>query len=181
MHGKLAAIIAVLLLVIASLSVCGCTTQTAATHDAFLENYLAAYKTKQYSDENMSVKEWKVTWINNTSASIEWTVFNNSTSLDGTYNEVVTVFPTTQDATNYLNAMNKTAHSRLNTTYLASSSAYEDVAGHAPQIKIMYLNATGEVDYHDAVKSTEWKQDAIYQLDNLIGTLNMHSTSETRQ
>src|SRR5664279_5069158 len=119
--------IVVLLLVVASLLVSGCTTQTdniatnqtpstttsTATHDAFLEKYLAAYKNTSYANKNTSIKAWEVTWINSTSARLEWTVFGNSTNGTYNYQETYLVFPTTQDATNYLNATNKTAYLSL--------------------------------------------------------------------
>jgi outer membrane biogenesis lipoprotein LolB len=101
--------IVVLLLVVASLLVSGCTTQTdntatnqtpitttsTATHDAFLEKYLAAYKNTSYANKNTSIKAWEVTWINSTSARLEWTVFGNSTNGTYNYQETYLVFPTT--------------------------------------------------------------------------------------
>ena len=139
--------IVVLLLVVASLLVSGCTTQTdniatnqtpstttsTATHDAFLEKYLAAYKNTSYANKNTSIKAWEVTWINSTSARLEWTVFGNSTNGTYNYQETYLVFPTTQDATNYLNATNKTAYSLVNTIY-PSGGAYRNLTGNAPQI-----------------------------------------------
>jgi len=71
--------IAVLLLVVASLLVAGCTsnntsttnqtpTSSTATHDTFLEKYLGVYKNGTYSDNNLTVKAYEVTWINSTAA-----------------------------------------------------------------------------------------------------------------
>ena len=109
--------IVALLLVVASLLVAGCTsnntnntnqspTPSTATHDAFLENYLAGIKNVSYADKGLSYKAWEVTWINNTSARLEDTSLNKTTNT--TVNEVATftIFPTAQDATNYLNTLN---------------------------------------------------------------------------
>src|SRR5664280_573802 len=128
--------IAVLTLVVASLLVAGCTssptsntnqtpTASTATHDAFLENYLAGGKNVSYADKGISYKAWEVTWINSTSASLEDTYLNKTTN--ATYNEVATytVFPTTQDATNYLNSMNKTAYS-LASTVNSTATGYQN-------------------------------------------------------
>ena len=166
--------IAVLLLVVASLLVAGCTTSTTsntnqtpsaisstATHDAFLEKYLAAQKNVSYADKNEPVNAWELTWINSTSARLEWTVFNKS--LNGTWNYVRTfiVFPTTQDATHYLNAMNKTAYSLTRTVY-ESNGTYQQATGHAPQIYKDYQWT------ENPSSKFEIRGHEISQLDNII-------------
>ena len=123
MQSKPIAVIAVLFVVGASVLVAGCSPSdfnptstpsampSTATHNATLEKYLADNKNVSYADKNLSYKAWEVTWINSTSARLEDTWLNKS--LNATYNEVATytIFPTTQDATNYLNTLNKTAYS----------------------------------------------------------------------
>ena len=146
MEKKLLAII--VLVVIAALSVAGCTSSTSSNqtpsatssaapsattqHNAFLEKYLTAYKNTEYSDNSQHVQAWELDWINSTSARLQWTALNKTSNLtinsDGTF----TVFPTTQDATNYVNAMKLTAYSLASTEY--TGSAYTQVTGHAPHI-----------------------------------------------
>jgi len=57
------------------------------------------------------------------------------------------VFPTTQDATNYLNAMNKTAYSLASAIY-PSGGTYTKVTGHAPQV----------------YKSYEWMEGSVFDI-----------------
>jgi hypothetical protein len=173
--------IAVLLLVVASLLVAGCTTSTTsntnqtpsatpstATHDAFLENFTAAFKNRVYSDKNYSIKAWELTWINSTSARLEMTMKGNTTtSANNTLNMIMTftAFPTSQDATDHLNTMNKTAYSLTSSQCSNSSSggAYQDATGHAPQICKDYERSEGNPN-----SVSEYKEYHIYQIDNLI-------------
>jgi len=162
--------IIVLSLVVASLLVSGCTTSTtnqtpsasAATHNASLESYLAGVKNVSYADKDTSYKAWEVTWINSTSARLEDTSLNKS--LNTTWNEVATytIFPTTQDATNYLNTLNKTAYS-LASTDPSDATGYQSVTGHAPQTYIYYQWNEG-----NQFNISEYKAHAILQFDNIV-------------
>jgi hypothetical protein len=168
--------IMILLLVVAPLLVAGCvstpsdTNQTpsasatlsTATHDAFLEKYLATYKSTSYVNKNTSIKAWEVTWINGTSARLEWTVFGNSTNGTYNYQETYLVFPTTQDSTNYLTALNKTAYSLVNTIY-PDGGAYQNLTGHAPQIYKLYQWNEGS-----PIIISEYKYHQISQIDNIV-------------
>ena len=139
--------ILVLVLVVASLLVSGCTTSTTnqtptpstTTHDALLEKFLAAYKDIEYSNTSQQVNAWELDWINSTSVRLQFaelTKPSNYTNETTAYDATFTVFPTSQDATNYVNAMNTTAYSLYSTVYTDSDSglAYQNVTGHAPQI-----------------------------------------------
>jgi len=170
MQFKSITAITVLLLVVASLLVAGCTSSTTnqtptlstATHDAFLENYLAGIKNVSYADKGLSYKAWEVTWINNTSARLEDTSLNKTTNT--TVNEVATftIFPTAQDATNYLNTLNKTAYS-LASTDASSAKGYQNVTGHAPQVYKAYQWNEG-----NPLNLSEFKVHAIIQYDNIV-------------
>jgi hypothetical protein len=156
-------------LVAASLLVAGCTTPT--TRDAVLERYLAAYKDIQDAITNYSVTAWKVNWLNGTSARLHVTT-NNGPMAEGHRDATFIIFPTTQDATNYLNAMDKTAYNPtatdINSTQYASGGPYETATGHPPQVYRVY----------------EWDPDPsqftihyIAQEDNIIsiGTVSVRS------
>jgi len=167
--------IIVLLLVAASLLVAGCTSSNTnsnnqtpsaspATHNAFLEKLVASYKGQQYNNTNLSVKAWEITWINSTSARIQDTFHNKSTNNTVTIDETFIAFPSSQDATNYLNAMNKTAYSLASTVYGNSTTGIYYVAtGHAPQIYKEY-----EWNEGNPFNISEYKQHAIQQSDNVI-------------
>jgi outer membrane murein-binding lipoprotein Lpp len=168
--------IVVLSLVVASLLVAGCTTSTTsntnntpsattstATHNATLEKYLSTYKNASYAEKNFSVKAWEVTWINSTSANLEYAFLNKTVNRTVSHVVTWTVFPTTQDATNYLNAMNKTAYSLSSTTY--EGVIYKNVTGHAPAVYKDYVWNEG-----NPFSISEYKNHEISQLDNIIVT-----------
>jgi hypothetical protein len=180
MQLKPIAAITVLSLVVAALLVSGCTTSTTnqtpsastATHDAFLDKFLAAYKDTQYANNSRQIKAWQLDWINSTSARLQYTFVwkpSNYTNATEAHDITFMVFPTSQDATQYLNAMNKTDYSLASTQYIDSPSglAYQNVTGHAPQIFKGYWLDVGYL---------EAKQ--IVQIDNIINvgtakTLNL--------
>ena len=170
MQFKSITAITVLTLMVASLFVAGCTNNTTnqtpsastATHDAFLEKYLAEFKNETHSRTDQSFKAWEVTWVNSTSARLQLAFLNKSTNRTASTDINFLVFPTTQDATNYLNAMNKTAYSLASTTY-GSGGIYQNVTGHAPQIYKAY--EWNEGNQYDI---SEYKFHQIQQFDNLI-------------
>jgi len=169
-------VITVLSLVIASLLISGCTTSTTSTtsntnqtpsatsstttHDAFLENYLAAYKNAT-NTSNRHIKAWELTWINSTSARVEWTALNKTTNTTANYVDTISVFPKSEAATQYLNATNKTAYSLVSTQY--QSGAYKDLTGHAPQIYEKY-----EWNEGDPSNISAYTYHGIIQLDNIV-------------
>ena len=138
MQLKPTAAIGVLLLV--SLLIAGFTTSTtnqtpsasAATRNAFLEDYLAEYKNVRYASSSMNMAAWELTRINSTSARVEHTTLNKTENGAWNYVDTIILFRTAQDATNYLNAMNKIAYSLASTEYLRWS-AIRMLTGHAPQ------------------------------------------------
>jgi hypothetical protein len=161
--------------VVASLLVSGCTTSTtnqtpstnatsstAAAHDAFLEKSLATYKNLSYSDSNWSVRAWELTWINSTSALLQDTWLNKTTNVTEAWDETFIVFPTIQEATNYLNAMNMTAYSLASTEY-TSGGVYQNVTGHAPQIYKEYVWNEG-----NPLDISAHKLHEIVQTDNIV-------------
>jgi hypothetical protein len=164
MQPKSIVAIVVLSLIGLSLSVAGCTTSnqtpsatpSTTTHDAFLEKYLAEYKNVTYTETIENINAWNLTWINSTSAHLEWT--------DGTLNHVETFikFPTTLDATHYLNTMNLTAYSLCSTQYSAGG-VFQKTTGHAPQTYKDY-------EWNEGSQSNiaEYKYQQITQLDNLL-------------
>ncbi len=179
--------IIVLLLVVASLLAAGCTTSTTsnmnqapsasatpgtATQEAFLDKFLAALKDDWYANEDYSTKAWEVTWINSTSARLNFTFNDNTTATNQTGNMgmILTAFPTTQDATNYFNAINKTASYRIVYTDCGNTSgnsgapgAYKNATGHAPQICKYYERTVGT-----SSSSSDYRVYLLYQYDNLV-------------
>jgi hypothetical protein len=128
-----------------------------------LEQYLAAYKNSEYANQNLSVKAWEVTWINNTSARLGWTTLNKTTNNTWSYVDTISVFPTSEAAAQYINATNKTGYSLVGTQYPYQSGAYKNLTGHAPQIYKAYVWNEGDPSNISAYTHHE-----ILQLDNIV-------------
>ena len=146
---------------------CGCTSSNqtsnqtpiasqsaAAQQNTLLQNYLAAYKNQVYSNNNLQITRWELDWVNNTAATLQLTELNKTSNQTTRVNATYEVFPTTQDATNYVNAMNLTGFS-LSTVY-PGAGAYQNATGHAPQTYKQYELDDGN------------QHIVITQIDNLI-------------
>ncbi|MGZ8874539.1 MAG: hypothetical protein ACXW02_07995 [Halobacteriota archaeon] len=176
MQLKSIAVIAFLLLVVASLLVAGYITITTNTtnqtpsasatqsvgHGTLLESYLVELKKGVEEDKNISVKAWDLTWINNTSAVLQLATVNKPTNITYAFDQTFIQFPTIQDATNYLNATNKAEYS-LASTQSPSGGAYQKATGHAPQIFKQYVWNEGNPS-----NISEYKYHEITQDDNII-------------
>jgi ribosomal protein L18E len=168
-------------LVVLIVSVAGCTSspssnQTASSttqtpsatssattqHNAFLEKFLTAYKNEVYSDSNTQVQAWELDWINSTSAHVQLTGLNKTLHRTVNIDETIVVFPTTQDATNYVSAVNLAAY-RLASTESPSGGAYQNATGHAPQVYKEYLYIEG-----NSLNISEYRIHEIQQADNLV-------------
>jgi thiol-disulfide isomerase/thioredoxin len=134
----------------------------ATQHDAFLEKLLAAVKNNAYSNSNASVKAWELTWINSTSARLQATERDKPSNYTWNHDITYVVFPTSQDATNYLNAMNKTAYS-LYSTETPNGTVYQNVTGYAPQIYKQYTWNEGNPS-----NISEFKGHVITQINNVL-------------
>ncbi len=170
MIRKLLAIM--VLVMVASLSVAGCTSNTnntatspSSTHDALLEKLVNASKQYVYGNASNTVQAWDVTWNNGTSVTILETVKINSngTNVTASSNATVMSFPTTQDATNYLNSFDKTNYSLTSTNYTSDSGThvYSNVTGHDPSVYKDYSYTEGSI-------LSSLKEHEIIQLDNFI-------------
>jgi hypothetical protein len=173
--------IAVLLLLVGSLSVSGCISNTtrqtpspgvtlsnvktseATNRDAFLEKYLTAYTNIALSNSSYSIKSWEIAWINNTSVRLKWTGLDKVTNQTARWDETLIVLPTSKDATNYLNAMNKTAYSLANEEL--SIQAYQKATGHAPKIDKFIVYSEGSPS-----EVSGYRIHGVKQLDSLIIT-----------
>jgi hypothetical protein len=178
-------IVAIIALVLVIGTIAGCTTtnntnQTPSTtssaatqHDASLENMLTILKGREYANNGLDIKAWDLQWINSTSAHLQWTALVKRSNYTWNYDNTYTVFPTTEDATNYLNALNKTAYV-LNSTQPPSGGFYQNATGHAPQIFKQYVWKEG-----DPSNVSEYRYHQIEQADNftLVQTQKILSVS----
>jgi hypothetical protein len=171
MQSRSITAIVVFLLVVAALSVAGCTASdisqsspSKGKHDAFLENYLETYKNSFDSDPRLNVKAWELTWINSTSAQLEVTCLSKTTNTTVNFVETLIVFPSTKNAANYLDEVNKTAYS-LATTQYPNGGIYQLATGNVPQVYRDYVWNEG-----NQFNASEYKRHEIQQLDDLLIT-----------
>jgi hypothetical protein len=158
------------LVMIASLSACGCTTTTNKNtvtsppmmRDALLEKLVNATKEEVYGNASYTVQAWDVTWNNGTSVTILGTV-EETTGITVVANSTFMSFPATQDATNFLNVFNKTNYSLTSTDYASDTShIYYNATGHAPSVYKEYTYTEGSI-LGGSVKVHE-----LIQFDNVI-------------
>ena len=164
-------LVILVLVMIASLLVCGCTTTTnnntatspPTTHDALLEKLVNATKEEVYGNASYTVQSWDVTWNNGTSVTILGTVEETSTGITAAANSTFMSFPTTQDATNFLNVFNKTNYSLTSTDYASdTSNIYYNATGHAPSVYKEYTYTEG------IILSVSFKVNKLIQFDSVI-------------
>ena len=151
MKEKLAVI--VVLLMIASLSVAGCTKTTnivPATHpDQQLTQYIENYNTTLKNAHPNNLTAWLVTPINGTSAQIQdaWTdATSNTSAANLTYSENFTVmrFSSPSEATTYVNGHNA-GYRLVATSYPSkfSPEANQRVKGNAATNYSLYITGNG--------------------------------------
>lgn len=162
---KKLAIIVVFFIVVAS--VAGCTSPTTTSnsqglgHNAVLEKLVDAFKRETYGNGSQTVQAWQVVWNNDTSVTIfttlRWGGGNNTKTNTVTVNSTVTAnatmlaFPTTQDATNYLNAFDKSNYLLKSTDYKTDTSGstgindYNKATGHYPSTYQYWTYTNGNI------------------------------------
>jgi hypothetical protein len=152
MGKKVAAVVA--LLIIASLSVAGCTKTTTTTAPGTppgeqLAQYIEKYNTTLKSEHPNNLTAWLVTPINGTSAQIQdaWTDAASSTSAANiTYSENVTVmrFGSPDEATTYVNGHNA-GYRLVATSYPSkfSPEASQRAKGNATTAYAIYTTGNG--------------------------------------
>ena len=149
------------------------TSPSSTTHDPLLEKFVNVTQQATYNNASNSVQAWNVTWNNGTSVTILATVISNFSGTSATVSANVTLlsFPTTQDATNFLNAFDKTNYSLTSTNYSSSGSGdYYNVTGHYPGVYKQYSYTEGSA--LTGIKGYELIQyDNIIQIVKATGTL----------
>ena len=163
--------IIVLLLVVAALLVAGCTNNTTNTatspsaqaHDATLEKYVNVTKQAEYGNKTKEILAWLVTWNNDSSVTILETVKNRTDNSSVSGNTTLINFQSNQDATNYLNAFDKSDYSLISTSFKTSDApTLKNVTGHVPSVYAEYLKTEG------SIFDLTYKATVLMQYDNII-------------
>ena len=171
MQFKPLATITVLLLIITSLSITGCTNNTTNTatspspqaHDATLEKYVNVTKQAEYGNKTKEILAWLVTWNNDSSVTILETVKNRTDNSSVSGNTTLINFQSNQDATNYLNAFDKSDYSLISTSFKTSDApTLKNVTGHVPSVYAEYLKTEG------SIFDLTYKATVLMQYDNII-------------
>ena len=152
MQSKPIATIAVLLILVTSLSITGCTNNTTNTatspspqaHDATLERYINVTKQAEYNNKTKEILAWLVTWNNDSSVTILETVKNRTDNSSVSGNTTLINFQSNQDATNYLSAFDKSDYSLISTSFKTSDApTLRNVTGHDPSVYAEYIKTEG--------------------------------------
>jgi hypothetical protein len=171
MQSKPIAAIAVLLLIITSLSVTGCTNNTTNTatspslqaHDATLEKYVNVTKQAEYGNKTKEILAWLVTWNNDSSVTILETMKNRTDNSSVSGNTTLINFQSNQDATNYLSAFDKSDYSLISTSFKTSDApTLRNVTGHDPSVYAEYIKTEG------SIFDLTYKATVLMQYDNII-------------
>ncbi len=141
MIKKLVAI--VVLVMVASLSVAGCTVSLPTNIPFVSQSHVQAFvnavhdNVKTDSDPHVTLRSWQDTPQGSDASRIRYTTYNSSSGYTYTYDFQVKEFKQTSDATNFVDSMNTgyitaTGSSVFNTGGDMSNSAYTKAMGHNP-------------------------------------------------
>lgn len=177
MITKLAAVI--ILVIVASLCVSGCTSSTnsnqaasstpyaassvpittpsqtptltqtpaasvAPTHNAVLEQFVTAQRS--YAAQNGTIRAWQVTWLSINEVNIQAATHQEQPSATAYINRTVTIFPSTEAATTYLNSYDLTGYILSYTVF--PSGPTESALGHQPTVFKVYEKTSDELGIH---------------------------------
>jgi hypothetical protein len=123
-------------------------------HNAVLEQTVSTRQQEEYSLIGYTTGAWNVIWNNDNSVTILSTQIANGTNTQTQGNETLIAFPTTQDATNYLNALDLSKYSLV-----SGPLDLYPVADHVPQNQ--------HWDYSDNISTPNMLYE-IQQYDNIL-------------
>jgi hypothetical protein len=136
------------------------TSQTSEQHDAFLVQFVSSL----YGEfkNNTTVNLWDVKWRNNTTVNVV-VRYNLTTSTSVTDNQTIIRFQTIDDATNYVQSLNKSGYVLTTNVTSLQARAHQLVAGqptmHQEYTKIAIQNPTYSTAYR-SIKSLRLKRSA---------------------
>ncbi len=164
--------VTVILIVITSLAVAGCTTPTpgtspspSATPDSHLARYVEEYTQSSRALHPNNMTTWRVTWNNSTAVQIQAAytyqppIPNTTTTF--TYAETSTVlkFGSADDASQY--AKSHASGYRLTRTNCTNATAtvlglYTRAMGHRPTVCTQYINGSRTGQYVEQYNEFVW-------------------------
>ena len=153
---------------LASLLIAGCTSPLSAPspspataqHNAVLERLVPIYD-RQAQKNFTTLKAWEVTWVNSTTVHMQATLRNNTSGETVSVKNEFQAFPSTTDATKYLNSQ-KSGYSLVSVAY-AGGGAYQQTTGHAPSVYKQYAKV-GRTPPNNVTRY------GLFQFDNVVQT-----------
>jgi hypothetical protein len=136
-------------------------TPTPSGHNAVLEQTVSnQHDLVYYPDPNYTTTAWNVIWNNDNSVTITSTLINNQNKSAVVSNETLLMFPTTQDATNYLNTLDLSKYTSENMNYIRPTPFIYAISNQPMSQTVQYWLY---LESSNPLKSYE-----IYRYDNLI-------------
>jgi hypothetical protein len=173
-------VFAILLMLLGTVGAAGCvdsnrnSTQNPTTnqeqglgHNATLERFVNITKQSEYGNKSKEVVAWLVTWNNDSSVTILETVKNRTDNSSASSNSTLISFPSTEDATNYMNGLDKSDFSLISTSYKTSDApTLTNVTEHVPSVYTEYVKTEG------SIFDLTFKATMLMQYDNIIGIVS---------
>ncbi len=131
------------------------SSDTMISHDTTVEKFVS--ETYNELVKNYSLQAWDVKWLNSTMVNITFSVKKEiapSTVVTLDQSRTIVHFKSTDDATAYLNGLNRTGYELVNLTY--PGGFYDKVVGHNPTVFKMYQ------------KQSDSKVYILYQVDDTL-------------
>lgn len=132
-------------------------------HDATLQKFVNVTKQADYSNETREILAWLVTWNNDSSVSILETAVNRSDNSSASYNNTLSIFESTQSATNYLNGLDKSNYNLTSTNFKTSDAPIlKNITGSDPNVYVQWVKTEG------SILNGTYKVTVLMQYDNII-------------
>jgi hypothetical protein len=140
-------------------------TSQPSEHDAFLSQFVSSLY-GEYKN-NTTVSSWIEKWQNGTAVNVQLQ-YNLTATTSMTDNQTIIRFKTIDDATNYVQSLNKSGYVLTTNVTSLQYKAYVLVARHAPTVHEEYTKITIQSPAYDTIR----------QIDNIV-TLETLSTNRS--
>jgi hypothetical protein len=134
-------------------------TATPSGHNAVLEQSVSLSENNKNNLIGWKLEAWNVIWNSDNSVTMLSTSLKqeqNGTKSTWSDNETLIAFPTTQDATNYLNALDKTNYVLMSTAYNSALDTYPIALGHDPQTFQQWSTSAAATGPHTLYEITQY-------------------------
>lgn len=125
-------------------------------HNIRLQNFLDSFHQMLATSSNESLDRWDVTWLTDSSVRLQMATSNEILIINPpkkayfTDDWTITIFPSTEAATAYVNSIKNGYQGGITTCPLSSNGGYEDliIQGHPPTLCASYTQSIPDTRYH---------------------------------